>query len=195
MDMASNDKNLDLALSNAIDDMLKDYKNAMKDAVEFAAKEAGKDLMKKARTCLQEYYASREPEEYERINILQYAFLPYSKINYKDGKVTGSVGVEYDATTLELYIGDPIMYKSGDEMKVKHVGYYGSEKHQPVDASWVIDNYLKGLHPDGGDDYASFYRDQKSPNQKMDEYIKSYAKTFDENVLLGLMGQIAKKMK
>ena len=200
--MAKNDKNLDEALSDAIDDILKDYKSAMKKAIEFAAKEAGKDLMKKAKTCLEEYYDNYDPtERYERTNTLQYAFLPYSKIDYEEDRVVGKVGVEYSPTMLEQMMPSPVYYRGRDgSQKIRHEGYYGSSNYQPVDATWVINNYLRGVHPitNGGStsDTVIYYEifDAKSPNQKMDEFIKSYDKTFDENVLLGLLGQISKKM-
>ena len=194
--MAKNDKNLDKALSNAIDDILKDYKSAMKGAIEFAAKEAEKDLMKKAKNCLIEYYANYDQVQYDRTYILQHAFLPYSNIKNGKDKISGSVGVQYDPSTLESYIGDPVIYIGRDgEPKVKHQGYYGSANYQPVDAWWVIDNYLNGVHPatDGAGIYYEI-RDGVSPNQKMNSFIKEYAKTFDENVFLGILGQIAKKM-
>ncbi len=199
--MANNDKNLDKALNNAIDDLLKDYREAMATAINFAVDQAKKDIMKKAKTCLLEYYNSREPEQYDRTYILQHAFIPYSpalKTTNKNGveKVSGSVGVEYSPTELEKWIGDPVMYMGRDgTQKIKHVGYYGSSNYQPVDAEWVIDNYLLGIHPttDADDEYIPVM-DSKSPNAKMNEFIKNYEKTFDENVLLGMMAQIARKI-
>ena len=200
--MAKNDKNLDKALSDAIDDLLKDYRSAMKEAIKFAAEQAGKDLMTKAKTCLQEYYDSYDPtERYERTNTLQYAFLPYHKVDYNEDKVVGKVGVEYSPTMLEQMMPSPSYYTGRDgTQKIRHEGYYGSSNYQPVDAAWVLDNYLRGVHPytNGGNTsedtiYYEIY-DAKSPNQKMDDFIKNYDKTFDENVLLGLLGQIAKKI-
>lgn len=194
--MAKNSKNLDSALSNAVDDLLKDYKSAMKEAVKFAAKEAEKDLMAKAKSCLEEYYDSYDPNRYDRTETLQYAFLPYSNIKYGSDKITGKVGVEYSAAMLEQFID---VYNDIESMN--HVGYYGSKKYQPVDAWWVIDNYLRGVHPitNGGrtPETAVYYEvyDAVSPNQKMETFIKDYEKTFDENVLFGLLGQIAKKIK
>ena len=201
--MAKNDKNLDNALSNAIDDLLKDYKGAMAEAIKFAAKQAENDLMKKAKTCLQEYYENYDPtERYERTHTLQYAFLPYSNIKYGQDKISGKVGVEYSPSMLEQMMLPPVYYQGRDGIqKIKHDGYYGSSNYQPVDAEWVISNYLNGIHPitNGGTTTESviYYEiiDAKSPNKKMNEFIKNYDKTFDENVLLGLLGQIAKKMK
>lgn len=194
--MANNDRNFDLALNNAIDEVLKDYKSAMREAVHSAVREAQRDLMHKAMNCLQEYYNNFSPERYDRTNTLQHAFLPYLDIDEDDDKIAGSVGVQYDASVLERYIGDPPIYIGRDGIpKIKHIGYYGSAKYQPVDTWWVLDNYLNGIHPDGSADEESYILDDKSPNQKMNEYIKLYSKTFDENVWFGLLKQIAKKMK
>jgi hypothetical protein len=194
--MANNDKEFDLAFSNAIDEVLKDWKASMKEAVNSAVQEAQKDFMNKSLNCLQEYYNNHSPDVYDRTNTLRHAFLPYLDVKEKRDKIVGSVGVQYDASILEQYIGEPVMYMGRDGVpRIKHVGYYGSAKHQPVDAWWVLDNYLNGIHPDGSANEEDYIVDYKSPNQKMDEYQKSYAKTFDENVLFGLLRQVAKKMK
>lgn len=191
--MAKKHQSFDKAVSNAVDELLKDYKSAMKEAVKFASKQTGEDLMAKAKTCLEEYYDSYPEDRYERTETLQYAFLPYSNIKYGGDKVIGSVGVEYSAEMLEAFAPPPEYSRTG---KVKHTGYYGSAKYQPVSFSWVLDNYLEGIHPttDGDITYMPVY-DPVSPNTKMAQYIKDYEKTFDENVLLGLLRQIAKKIK
>lgn len=191
--MAKNNRSLDKTLSKAVDDILKDYKSAMKDAVKFAAQQAEKDFMTKAHSCLQEYYDNFDPNRYDRTDTLQYAFLPYNDIDYGRDKITGSVGVEYSAEVLEQLMPPPEYSKKG---KLIHSGYYGSSQYQPVDTWWVIDNYLKGIHPytDGGINYYEV-KDDKSPNEKMDEFIKEYAKTWDQNVLFGLLSQVARKMK
>lgn len=190
--MAKNSKSLDKTLSKAIDDILKDYKAAMKEAVKFAAKQTEKDMMAKAHSCLQEYYDNYDPNRYDRTDTLQYAFLPYSKITYGSDKITGSVGVEYSADMLEQMMPPPEYTKNG---RLIHSGYYGSAKYQPVDTAWVIDNYLRGVHPytDGGVEYYEIL-DSESPDKKMNDFIREYDKTFDENVLAGLLAQIAKKM-
>ena len=194
--MANNDKEFDLAFSNAIDEVLKDWEASMKEAVNSAVQEAQTDFMKKSLNCLQEYYSSHNPDVYDRTNTLRHAFLPYLDIDEKKDRIVGSVGVQYDASILEQYIGEPVMYMGRDGIpRIKHVGYYGSAKHQPVDAWWVLDNYLNGIHPDGSENEEDYIVDYKSPNQKMNEYQKSYAKTFDKNVLFGLLRQVAQKMK
>lgn len=201
--MAKVYKDFDDAVSNAIDDLLKDYKFAMRNAIEFAADRAQEDIMKKAKTCLQEYYDNYDPtKRYHRTETLQYAFMPYSKIKYNKDSIRGQVGVEYDPEMLEFFMDDPV-YKIGADgiERISHTGYYGSSKYQPVDAWWVIDNYLRGVHPstNGGTtpETTVYFEilDAESPNKKMKKFIKNYEKTFDENVLLGLLGQIAQKIK
>ena len=187
-----NDKNLDKALSNAIDDVLKDYKSAMKEAVSFAAVEAQKDFMDKALTCLEEYYDNYDPTSYKRTDTLYRAFLPYVNVKFGNEKISGQVGVEYDASLLNTYVVGSNDYGHRDIDSGKDI--------MPIN-EWVLYNYLHGIHPttDGISipGMATYFevKDAVSPNQKMNEFIKSYDKTFDENVLLGLLGQIAKKMK
>lgn len=191
--MAKSNKSLDKTLSKAVDDILKDYKSAMKEAVKFAVKQAETDFMDKAHSCLQEYYDNFDPNRYDRTDTLQYAFLPYKDITYGGDKIVGSVGVEYSAEMLEQMMPPPEYTQKG---RLIHSGYYGSAKYQPVDTWWVLDNYLRGVHPytDKESKYYEIY-DDKSPNEKMGEFIKDYAKIFDTNVLVGLLAQVAKKMK
>lgn len=197
--MAKTHKSLDEAISSAVDEVLKDFKSSMKEAVNFAVVQGRVDFMNKARSCLSEYYDYFEPNIYERTENLQYAFLPYStKLKCSNDKITGTLGVEYSPEALAANMGNPEFYTNG---KRKHTGYYGSEKHNPVDATWVIDNYLKGIHPitNGGftaesSIYAEVF-DPISPNEKMEAFRDGYGETFNKNVLVGLMGQIAKKIK
>ena len=195
MDMAKNN-GLDKAISNAIDDVLKDWETSVREGVNFALKQAKNDFMVKANNCLQEYYYNYDPSRYDRTEILQYAFLPYLEIKNSAKKISGQVGIEYSAEMLERFIGEPQRYIGRDgEIKTRHVGYYGSSNYQPVDADWVIDNYLRGVHPatDGKFTYFEIY-DSVSPSEKMEEFRKNYGKIFDENILTGLLGQIIKKI-
>ena len=196
--MAKNDKSFEKATMAAIDELLKDGKTFMKEAIDFAVQQAKKDLMIKAKTCLQEYYDNYEPTRYERTETLQYAFLPYLHMTQQGDKISGQVGVEYDPSMLEAMMPDPVFRKNSG--KIKHEGYYGSSNYQPVDTEWVLDNYLRGIHPvtNGGttSDTTVYYEifDDMSPNQKMEKYISNYNQTFDTNVLFGMLAQIAKKM-
>ena len=217
--MAKKNKSLDEALEKAVEDLLKDEKKAMKKAVKFAVKAAQTDLMAKADSCLIEYYNEYSPSRYNRTNSLRQSFLPYEKVVTKGDIVEGSVGVQYSASRLQEYIEmeQPGSWEREDGSL--HGGYYGSRNYQPVDAWWVIENYLEGIHPTtqnvyAEDDFITYTvngkeRKQKmligstyvpvkvgrSANEKMNEFINQYDKTFDENLLLGLMAQLAAKIK
>lgn len=217
--MAKNNKSLDEALGKAVEDLLKDEKKAMKKAIKFAVKEAQKDLMAKADSCLIEYYNEYSPNSYDRTNSLRQSFLPYEKVVTKGDIVEGSVGVQYSASKLQEYI-ESIQPGSWErEDGSLHGGYYGSRKYQPVDAWWVIENYLEGIHPTtqnvyAEDDFITYKvngkeRKQKmligstyvpvkvgkSANEKMEEFKNTYDKTFDQNLLLGLMAELAVQIK
>lgn len=217
--MAKKNKSLDEVLEKAVEDLLKDEKKAMKKAIKFAVNEAKTDLMAKADSCLIEYYNEYSPNSYDRTNSLRQSFLPYEKVVTKGDVVEGSVGVQYSASKLQEYIeaNQPGSWEREDGSL--HGGYYGSRNYQPVDAAWVIDNYLNGIHPTtvntyAEDDFITYKvngkeRKQKmlisstyvpvkvgrSANEKMQEFIDKYDKTFEQNLLLGLMAQLAAKIK
>ena len=190
--MAKIHKNLDEAVSNAVDELLKDYQSAMKDAVTFAVVEAQKDFMFKARTCLEEYYDNYDPSSYHRTYSLDDAFLPYVNVKYGKDKVSGQVGVEYDASRLTTYVVGSKDYGNRDEID-------DGKNIIPIN-EWILKNYLNGIHPitDGsripGEAIYFEIIDSVSPNQKMETFIEEYGKTFDKNVLIHLLGQIDKKL-
>jgi hypothetical protein len=87
--------------------------------------------------------------------------------------IISTVGVEYNADMLEAHAG---------------ASYNASKKYGRVDASWVIDNYLDGIHPttDGssiaGQAVYTAISVGESPTETMDEYLTNYANTFSNNV-------------
>lgn len=217
--MAKNNKSMDKALDKAIEDLLKDEKNAMKKAIKFAVKQAKEDFRVKANSCLMEYYNEYSPKSYDRTHSLQHSFLPYEKIVDGDGSIEGSVGIQYSASALDKYV-----YEHQDDYSWErpdgswHGGYYGSRKDffQPVDSNWVINNYLEGIHPTTENEYTEYedygrdgqkrmYKQLvgstyipvkvgRSSNEKMQEFIDKYGEEFDQNVLLGIMAQLDKKL-
>ena len=77
-----------------------------------------------------------------------------------------------------------------------------SEKTEfnPVNSEWILDNYLKGIHPttNGYPLYADTLqyieiKDQISPDDKMEEYLKKYFKTFNQNVLASFAEQLTRR--
>ena len=189
--MAKKHKDFESAVRSAVDDLLKNYKSSMTDAVNYACIEAQKDFLDKARTCLEEYYDNFDPTSYRRTESLDNAFLPYANVKFGTKKITGQVGVEYDPGRLNYVVGSKD-YGERD---------FDDEKDIIPINEWVLQNYLNGIHPmtDGcripGEAIYFELRDPVSPNEKMEQYRKDYSKTFDENILIHLLGQIAKKLQ
>lgn len=165
-------------LESAIDELMKNYESALKEAVEYASNEAVKDIYKESISCLERYYDSYDPTSYERTDSLWRAIVPYLDIQQDKEKITSSVGVEYDAARI-------------DGM------YYGSKKYSPTDSSWILDNYLRGVHPatngTSKPGEAFYYEnvDTISPTEHMTTYLNSYANTtFHKNIITSFAKQI-----
>ena len=173
-------------LDQAIDQLMRNYESALKVAVEYASDKAAEDIYKHSMTCLEEYYDSYFPSRYERTDSLWHAILPYSEI-YNNGKeIVSRVGVEYNPFVLEAYIGN-------------NPAYEGSSVYGRVDAWYVLDNYLQGIHPatNGHPNAESviYYEnvDSESPTDKMERFLNNYASTtFHNNIFVSFAKQIAK---
>jgi hypothetical protein len=171
-------------LDEAIDDIMKDYKNVVKKAVTYAAIEARRDIYNYSMSCIEEYYNEYDPKRYKRSDSLRYSVLP-RLIQYTEGdKIKTRVGVEYNPFSLEAYT-------QGNS------AYDGSSHYTPVDPWYVIDNYLRGVHPATNgtrneDDVV--YREitfSPSPTEKMETYLENYVKTtFNDNIILGIARQM-----
>lgn len=166
-------------LDEAIDELFTDYKSALKKAVKYASYKAKQDIYNRAYSCLEEYYDSRIPNQYDRTYSLINAFVPISTIYEKGYSIISRVGVEYDPFKLEA-----------------RSSYEGSSHYNPPDPWWIIDNYLQGIHPttDGSTDendykYIEVFR-LPSPTDKMEVYLNSYVDTFDTNVLISFAKQL-----
>jgi len=157
---------------------MNNYENALKEAVEYASDEAVKDIYKESVSCLERYYDSYDPTSYERTDSLWRAIVPCLTIKRDKDKITSSVGVEYDAARIEGL-------------------YFGSKKYSPTDGSWILDNYLRGVHPatDGSSKpgEAFYYEnvDHVSPTEHMTVYLNNYANTtFHKNIITSFAKQI-----
>lgn len=173
-------------LEQAINKLMKDYENAIQKAVKYASDKAVKDIYKYSMTCLEEYYENYYPSRYNRTDSLWHAILPYSE-SFNNGKeIISRVGVEYNPFVLETYItGNP--------------AYVGSNAYGQVDAWYVLDNYLEGIHPatngSSNPDTVLYYEniDAESPTDKMEKYLNNYASdTFYNNILISFARQVAK---
>ena len=192
--MAKSNKKSDKALKKAVDEILKDWKGAMEEAVTSATIRAQQDFVAEAMTCLERYYNNYDPSSYIRRSThdLSDAFVPYVNVDYGKDKIVGSVGVEYDPNRLSYVVGsNDYGHRDVDKDKTSIL---------PIN-EWVLKNYLHGIHPatDGssviGEAVYFEFVDEISPDTHMNEFIKNYAKEWDQNVLLGILSQVAKKMK
>lgn len=162
-------------LEEAIDSIFKRYNSNLKKAMEHAAKQAEEDINWEAKSCLYQYYENYDPNWYERTDSLIQAFVPYNKVTTDKDGVKASVGIVYDPSRLEG------VYKSN-----------ASDKpfFNPVDSTWVLQNYLNGIHPRtngyplyGDELIYDPIVDLVSPDKRMKDYIENYKDTFDQNVL------------
>ena len=166
-------------LDEAIDELLKDYKGALRKAVKYATYKAKQDIYNKAYSCLEEYYDSRIPDSYERTDSLIHAFVPVSEIYEKGYNIISRVGIEYDPFKLEA-----------------RSSYEGSSHYTPPDPWWIISNYLDGIHPttDGSTDENNYKYFEiltlPSPTEKMEKYINEYHTTFSKNLLVSFAKQL-----
>lgn len=173
-------------VSEAIDEVFKDYKGALAKAMKEASKIAKEDIEWKAKSCLYEYYenfqpGTGEPNWYERTGSLENSFIPYMRIGVAKNQpyIVASVGMGYWPFMLDGV-------------------YSGSNQWNPVDGEWVLENYLKGIHPttDGSSYIGAPYLpvfDSVSPEEKMEKYLQEYVGTFRNNVLLSFVKQITRR--
>ena len=162
------------SLETAINELRKNYRKVLREAVQYATEEAAKDVHQHALSCLEEYYNNRIPNSYDRSDSLRHAFLPYKSVKSNGHYLISTVGIEYNADALEAYAPS---------------SYNASKKYDGrVDTAWVIENYLDGIHPTTNGSqipeevvYMPIV-DNVSPTQKMADYLDVYAKTFYSNV-------------
>ena len=186
MDMAKTNR----TLNEAINELMKNYESALKEAVEYASNKAVEDIYKKSMSCLERYYDSYDPTSYERTDTLWHAIVPYLE-NYNSNKgIVSRVGVEYNPWVLEQYIQNNPAYLGSNN--------YGTYADY-VDPWYVIENYLAGIHPatngKNDPDKVIYYEnvDAVSPTETMSAYLDKYATTtFNNNILVSFAKQIAR---
>jgi hypothetical protein len=115
---------------------------------------------------------------------LMRAFVPYNTVKRVGNEIVADVGMGYDASRLDGV-------------------YSGSKKWTPVDGSWVLNNYLLGIHPatNGGIvagqvEYFEYWDvdvGDRPPQAKMKDYLEQYKNTFNNNVLESFAKQIARR--
>jgi hypothetical protein len=177
-------------LEEEINRVFSRYRSNLKKAIQEAADEAEFDIGFEAKSCLYRYYENFQqgkgkPNWYERTESLENAFVPYNDIieDKNNNSWVTKVGMSYDPSRLDG------VYSSN-----------ASTQYQPVDSSWVLNNYLSGIHPttNGYPLYADQLeyieiRDPESPEDHMDAFLEKYYKTFYENVIINLARQVSRE--
>lgn len=172
-------------LEEEINRVFSRYESNLKKAMQEAAEEAEFDIRFEAESCLYRYYENYDTNWYGRTESLIGAFVPYNDIvkDKKNNAFVAIVGMSYDPSKLDG------LYSSN-----------ASKQYQPVDSSWILSNYLAGIHPttNGYPLYADTLEyievhDSESPDDHMDAFLQQYAKTFNNHVLKSFTKEVIKR--
>ena len=172
-------------IDEAIDEVFKDYKKALKVAAQEASEAARDDLYANTVSCLVRYYEDYDPTSYNRTYSLMESFVPYvNPVRESGDSLLCSAGVEFDSTRIANT-------------------YYGSEIYSPTDSDWIIANFLAGIHPRtngssvvGGGNYEhEAYYGSFVPAEEMQRFIERYDYTFDRNLRRSVSKQILRSMR
>jgi hypothetical protein len=170
-------------LDEAIEEVFKDYKKAIRTAAQEATEKARDDLHANAVSCLVKYYEDYDPTSYNRTYHLIDSFVPYaSPVQETAGGFECAAGVEFDPT---------------------RIFYVGSKQYNPADSEWILENFWNGIHPrtdgsrivGGGNYEAEKHQGSFVPSEEMQKFIDNYYDTFDRNYRRAVSKQILKTMK
>lgn len=156
-------------IKDILQELHKDYKTVLLRAVEQATDTACKDVYKFSMSVLERYYESYIPSRYDRTDNLWRAATPIAKVEDRGNIIVGTYGVEYDPSVLDGI-------------------YDGSKKYGSPDGSWILENYLMGIHPatNGSSDPDTVvyvpWQDARSPDEYLTTYLRMYKKKFENNV-------------
>ena len=144
-------------VTDILQELKKDYKSVLLEAVEKATNDACEDVYKFSMSVLDRYYENYIPSIYDRTDNLWRAAIPIGKVEDMGDVIIATFGVEYDPSVLDGI-------------------YNGSQKYGHPDGSWVLENFLMGIHPatNGGRTVETTiyipWQDAVSP----DSYLKKY---------------------
>lgn len=175
--MANNNR----TVTDILQELKKDYKSVLVRAVEYATDIACEDMYKFSMSVLDRYYENYMPSSYERTDYLWRAAIPVAKVESAGDVIVGTFGVDYDPSVLDGV-------------------YDGSKTYGHPDGSWVLENYLMGIHPrtdgsrvPGGGNYEEEkWVDPISPDEYLKKYLGLYKQKFQDNVNDYLISYIAK---
>lgn len=158
--------------SKIYDAVLKDAKRAAFVAARETAKQISRDMHKEALKTLKYYYADYSPDYYDRT------------YNLRDNSLTRIFEDKSTATTVDIIIGEKF---SGEKMN-----QYMNGKKPSADSDWVVDQFLKGTHPNTGYDQAADRMATFIMNKFIDEKVE---KLMDRYMSSAILREFTKRMK
>lgn len=178
--------------------ILKDCQAVAVEAVKNAAKKAQDDIMQEAQSYLQKYYTGYKPTSYRRTKYLKNAITPIFEDNSAGNRFSFEVGVKYDANKLKNhYFSNSRFHESGDTWRSVTDHYKFSSDNGIPEPEWIMENFLKGIHPitefdEGKDQYV--YKPKKDSvstnslmknffNKQLEQRINQYIREEMSNII------------
>lgn len=166
-------------IDKVFNEILKDYEAIAMDAIKDAAHKGQKDIMDEAKKYLNKYYKNYKPKMYKRTYRLKRAIIPYWSDRSNGKKILISIGVQYNAAALKgAYRSNSPYHQYGDEwisVSKSNKRAFSADYGIP-EPTWILDNYLAGIHPwaktdsEGTYDLMSKFFDDELPRH-IEEYI------------------------
>ena len=105
--------------------------------------------LKKAKSCLNQYYKNWKPRFYKRTYKLGKAITPINPKKKHSGHETSiRFGIKYDSSLLNgLYTSNSWYHQSGSEWKSVEQYQTFTQDNGIPDTGWILENYLYGIHP------------------------------------------------
>lgn len=166
-------------INEILNEVKKDYESILLKAVQKATDIASEDVYKFSMSILERYYENYEPTSYDRSDNLWRATTPIADVAIYGKQIVSTIGVEYNPSVLDGI-------------------YDGSQKYEHPDGSWVLENYLMGIHPatngSRNPDTVLYtpWQDAISPDEYLKRYLKFYQSKLTNNVNSYLMSYIIK---
>lgn len=154
-------------IDQVFDEILKDCQTIAVKVVKNAAKKTQDDIVKEANNYLQRYYNNYKPKRYRRTYRLKRAILPFWADKSGKNGISIEVGVQYNSSALNgAYKSNSWYHQSGDAWIDRMRGNFNfnSPNNGVPEPGWILDNFLKGIHPWGQED-------TESTNSLMEEFF------------------------
>lgn len=156
----------------------KDSEQMAMDAMIKAANKAYELSKEKAKSCLVNYL-KKKPKIYKRITptpLLKAHLFASPKFVEKGGKCKIKFGMMYDSTKLKgVYKSNSWWHQSGDKWVSRYDNPdkfdFNSQSNGVPEPGWILDNYLKGIHPGWVNGVDRGWVDELKPEEEMEKFF------------------------